>query len=271
MTHSKLHFVIGQKDPESEEIERVILSKKLGRITHAQFEGGPVGPRTAYEADPIGRGYDDFTILIECRPRGLSLGETVILIDHHHQGDPGWDASPSEYWRGSSLGQLMNLMRLPANRRQRAIAAMDHCFAAAIRGECPGAPPSVVLQVKIDEIAKAHKVSGWKVRRHIRAHRGRLKHCDSVSLGSERVVDYREADLGEGYTLELLTAQVAAADQGIPVLLSHRDPGGREKVTLTGLVERRMVQTFLEHGGREYGLIDLYGVPERGYAGGYLQ
>lgn len=271
MTRSKLHFVIGQKDPESDEIVRIIRSKGLGRVTYAQFKGTAVGPRTAYEADPITRSDDELIILIECRPNGVNLDETVVLIDHHHPGDPGWDASPNEYWRGSSLGQFMNLLELPANRRQRALAAMDHCFAAALHGECPGAPRSVVLQIKIDEIARAHETSSWKVRRLIRAHRRRLSLCDSVSIGPGRAMDYRETDLGEGYSLDVLTAQVAAALQERAVLLSHSDPGGRKKVTLTGLVAPAMVRAFVSRWGVERGLTDLYGVPERGYAGGYLR
>jgi len=75
-------------------------------------------PGTAYVADS--------TITVYGVPMGASKLLTIVLvllsvdqrvfarrkahrltaIDHHEEGDPGYDLDPADFWRASSLGQV---------------------------------------------------------------------------------------------------------------------------------------------------------------------
>ena len=59
----------------------------------------------------------------------------------------------------------------------------------------------------------------------------------------------------------------AAAREGIPFLATPRDRDGREKVVLMS-APPDLVRQFL-NGDLVPGLVDLYGDPARGFAGGY--
>ena len=73
------------------------------------------------------------------------------------------------------------------------------------------------------------------------------------------------ADLRDQHIPEL---PEAAAREGIPFLGAPRDRDGREKVVLMS-APPVLVQRFLD-GDLVPGLVDLYGDPARGFAGGYL-
>lgn len=75
-----------------------------------------------------------------------------------------------------------------------------------------------------------------------------------------------------GYSLKLLSAQVAATVEGVAVLLQHKDvEGGPVKWSLSGEVLPETVEAFMEGWGPAQGLEKIYGVPSRGYAGGYVK
>src|SRR5690606_23556480 len=93
--------------------------------------------------------------------------------------------------------------------------------------------------------------------------RARLRAAPVVALG-ERLV---ARDLRGQHVQEL---PEAAAREGLAYLASVVDRDGRRKVVLGGRADAEMVRAFLESWAPREGLVDLYGDPARGFAGGYV-
>lgn len=149
---------------------------------------------------------------------------------------------------------------------------MDHCSAAAIRGECPGVSAQDVLERKIAEIASATKELEEYVREMITYFDEMLTKEPKIKIGDEEVVDLRICYLGEGYSLHLLTAQVAILAAGKTALLRHRDTSEEaEKWSISGHASPNLIREFKEKWAPNQGLSRIYGVPDRGYAGGYIE
>ena len=149
---------------------------------------------------------------------------------------------------------------------------MDHCFNAAVKGECPGVLKYRVLDIKTRMIAKSTEFSEDVVRSMIGKHveminqANRTDKYDLVDINGQKVIII--PDTGIGYTADYLAAQVAAVIQGVPVIiLSREEEGGPGRYHLCGDTTPELVISFMEEWA--YGLVRIYGNPERGYAGGY--
>jgi hypothetical protein len=263
---SKL-FVLGAKDPEMNRIYE-LLQRKIGHtVQYATKDGVPCHPGNAYKCDPVS---GEEVIYIECRPEGMAHAQ----IDHHWPGDPGYGLPSKRFWEASSLGQvyrLLGIMKRPS-QSDLVLAAMDHCPAHAIRGECPGVSAEDVIERKIQEISVATKVSHDDVRDRINLMAKRLESAPEIEIGGQHLKDLRQYDNGSGYTLDLLTSQVATLAGGYAVLLFARDrEGDAVKWTVAGHCTPECIEAFKNTWGPANGLTGIYGVPSRGYAGGYLK
>lgn len=266
-------FILGVDDTEMREIEKV-LQKQGKEYQYAMSGGRRVHPGNAYKADPID--IDGEAVLVECEPSGI---RDFIRIDHHRPGDPGYGLPASEFWQASSLGQLWEMLGMHPSKWELSIhnamilAAMDHCPAHAIRGECPGVSAQEVLDRKIQEVAKGTNHDVWEVREKVSLYSELIDQSPflSVSMEGGMLIDLRSEYLGEGYSVELLAAQVAALAGGHAVLLRHRDAAGKpEKWSISGHASPEVVEGFMKFWAPAQGLTGIYGVPTRGYAGGYL-
>ena len=274
-------FILGVNDPEMQEIEK-ILQEQGESYQYAMSGGRRVHPGNAYKADePSYVGNEHEIVFVECGMEGGLEEENEALprqfgihhIDHHRPGDHGYGLPASDFWQASSLGQLCKMLDVVPSQDQLVLAAMDHCPAAAIRGECPGVSAQEVLERKIQEIAKATNHSAGDVRRKISLYSDLIEKSPflSISMDGGMLVDMREYYLGEGYSVELLAAQTAALAGGHTVLLKHRDaPGKPEKWLISGHASPDVIEAFIKHWAPSKGLVGIYGVPNRGYAGGYL-
>src|SRR5690606_39073597 len=62
----------------------------------------------------------------------------------------------------------------------------------------------------------------------------------------------------------------AAAREGVAFLSLVTNRDGRRKVVLGGYTKPETVRAFMTEWGPALGLVDIYGDPARGFAGGYL-
>jgi hypothetical protein len=270
-------FLLGADDPEMREIVNVLVFYKYPFL-HATKDNRYVHPGNAYQADPIRLAKGAHLVLVECQPISIPEGVEVTRIDHHRPGDPGSGLPPAKFWQASSLGQLWETFLYPSkelyvspSHDQLILAAMDHCPAAAIRGECPGVTARQVIDRKVTEIGAATKKSEDEVRERIAYYEVRLMDAPALRIGEDIVSDLRTDYLGEGYSLNLLAAQVAALAGGYIVLLKHRDAVGKEiKWSISGHATPQLIEAFMKDWAPAMGLTGIYGVPIRGYAGGYL-
>jgi hypothetical protein len=258
-------FVLGAQDPEMREIEHVL--KGAGRPwVHAAAAGRRCSPQTAYEADAVVRVGPDMVpraallapkapaVFVECRLRGRT---PVVQVDHHHPGDRGYEQAPEHYLKGSSLGQVLELLEREPSQTQRLLAASDHCLTAAYQGRCPGVDPDELLFLRASWRAK---VSGRTLSDVIEgildAARRVRRHHDSQA-GEARFLDPTEipADLAEG-----------AAYAGVPVRYRALLPEGVLKEMFKGGTPAAVQAFMAEHQGAGRA---VYGNPHRGYAGTY--
>jgi hypothetical protein len=233
----------------------------------------------------------------------------VIKVDHHRPGDPGYDRPPQEFLPASSLGQVLGLLHegrweyaewrhcgqhwaltklgLPfyfASSMDRLIVAADHCLAAAYRGRCPGVNPDDLMRWRAETRATYQKrpvgaiLADVAEARHVLLSAALCEQCKGAAdfhrtTGDKPVCGScgglchlpQYVDLRDRHIPEL---PEAACREGIPYITTVKDPDGREKVVL-GAAPPELVRRFLA-GELVPGLIDYYGSPERGLAGGYL-
>ena len=274
MKHNTLALT-GATDPEMIAI-RAMLDKHGISHVQATKDGKPVHPGNSYGCDMPELPAGTTLLLIECRPEALSEDQRVFVMDHHRPGDPGYGRGAAEYWEASSLGQLVAYMQndlgcaVEIKQDMRVVAAMDHSFGAALQGVCPGVNREEVLEAKCEHIGLATGYSSLAVENKTKQFRERLEAASLVLLGECQVRDLRGIDLGVGYSVDLLTAQLAATLLEVPALFCHRDTAnGPTKNTLYN-APPEAVQHFMEVWAPAQGLERIYGVPSRGYAGGYL-
>lgn len=260
-------FVLGAPDPEMDRMKQVLSDYGLPFIYALDGPDQRVNPRTAYStAYPLN--LSGLTpIFVECAPSGTPRPSAVI--DHHRIGDPGYDSEPKDFATAASIGQLSMLLGLEMTHPDEILAAMDHCFAAAVRGECPGVSPEDVISRKIDSIVDTHDVPFHEVQRLIRISVDRIESATEVLIGETSVKDLRNIDLGPENSLAQLTMVTAQALTDSQLLLTERVSEGVEKVTLRSS-DPNVIRHFMGIWTFFQGYPEVYGVPNRGYAGAYI-
>jgi len=253
-TNKPYFFVLGAPDHEMQEIARVCKEQGIA-FGFATLDGSTVHAHEAYDAHgvlallPI----DAHVVFVECRVLGLRCDD---VIDHHNPGDPGFGKTPSEFYQGSSLGQFLSMVGLKPTQRQRVIAACDHCLSAAYQGRCPGVSPEEVQSFREETRSRARGLSVSELREQIEQAAQRLKNAPKIP------VDGVEVPWLEGP--ELVEASEASARLGLPYMYARKQEDGRIKSGIRS-APSRLVEYWMTHCG----LKQVYGDPQRGFAGGY--
>ncbi|MBI4118276.1 MAG: hypothetical protein HY455_01940 [Parcubacteria group bacterium] len=277
-------FMLGAADPEMDHIAAIL---KACGLTFAFARNGKerVSPHTAYTADLPDLSNVGRLVCVECRPMFLQTGPSLelVVIDHHREGDPGYDLGATQYWEASSLGQLIQFLQteMPdvfakfdfasAEVKLHHIAAADHCLAVAYKGKCPGIDVDRLHRLVVNNIAEATGIRIGVVKLLIWSYARILKKARTISMGDVRVSDMTSEYLGEGgYTPEYLALRTAAMSSRRIYLCKYRDAPSesREKIMLNGDASPRVIEHFMKVWAPAHGLVDIYGVPKRGYAAG---
>ncbi len=146
-------------------------------------------------------------------------------------------------------------------------AAADHCLAAAYRGGCPGVSPHSLLEWRAQTRATFQKVSSTDIMDGI-IHAIEVIHgAPKVELSpGVQVADTRGLDTGR-------EGGEASAYMGMAILYKQDadHPANRSGRTKVGLIggSPTEVTAFMEVWAPDNGVMDVYGSPARGYAGGY--
>lgn len=160
-------------------------------------------------------------------------------------------------------------------------AAADHCLEHAYRGRCPGVDPDALMRWRAESRAAFQGRTVDAVLADVETARQRLQdaimqwipcsycgesgaYCCCETAGTYRTWDAAFADL-RGESIPELPE--AAAREGIPFIATVTDRDGRVKTVLQS-APPELVRRFLA-GEIVPGLVDYYGDPARGFAGGY--
>lgn len=274
----KTVFVLGAMDPEMREIEEVVnayLDDRIergesGGVLYAAKDGASVAPSTAYKANGLVRkdgqpaempGGVTRVVTVECGVQGL---KAHVSVDHHNPGDVGFGFGPEKFWEGSSLGQICELLEVEPTIEQRIAAAADHCLNHAYQGKCPGIDPSALRAWRVKSRSAYQGVEPEVVEKAVAEAIETIKGLPKVEIGGREVAN----SVAMGSFPE---APEACAITGIPLMYSLPDKAtGRTKVGLLG-ADADTIRVWMDEIGTKIPVEDIYGSPERGYAGAYLK
>lgn len=263
--------VLGAGDPEMAAIAAACAALGI-RTLQAAVDGMPCHPGNAYRCDSLlGGGIlaDDYVISVECAVVDLRVD---FAADHHRPGDRGYGRPPEEFWSASSIGQVFQHLAdggIPAMDLVNAfgserflVAASDHCPSHAFQGRCPGIDIAELKAMRARNSAAFNNMTEAEWLTAVDAAIEQLRQLPVAVVGGG---EYRIASVD----VPLLNhAQLIA---GLPVQYimqgNARDP--RTKVGLLG-GEPSMIAAWMAEKADGGVLVDIYGDPQRGYAGGYL-
>lgn len=253
--------MLGAPDPEMGAIKEVLARVGIP-FMYATVNGVRVHAGNAYVADiPDGASP---TAFVECGFRDAFGDCDTMIFDHHKLGDFGFNNRPLEYWMGSSLGQVLGYLNwsgidiYPLSPYAHLIAAADHCLAAAYRGECPGVDQYDLADWRAKSRAAFQGISVTEISKRILYAKKLLQ--NSMLFPDTGIVDMRFSS----YVPEL---PEAACQLGQAFISHVIDRDGRGKVVLQSASPEQVTEFI---SGRMIPLHDYYGVPERGFAGGYV-
>lgn len=259
-------FLLGVKDPEMDMIENILIKEKMC-YQYALHNGEPVNLGNAYKADQIETKDNETLVLIECEPLSLNQNlNKIIYIDHHREGDFGHNLPAEKYWEASSIGQLHKLLNIKPTQKALNIAAFDHCFRSAIHGKCLNINPEDILDMKINEISKTTGLSAYDIQQKLLKYKDIIYSKESIK---HRFVSITDIDTGHGYSAAYLIFQLLAVLENITVLFKHKDTiNGKYKIIYYSF-DKEKIKHFIEKHKNDPRFENVYGSPERGYAGAY--
>jgi hypothetical protein len=254
-------FILGARDPEMEEIERVLDADGI-KWTRATAEGRHVRSATAYQATGVSGLLPQAPrelVFVECDVLGLDADN---LCDHHNPGDPGYGRQAHEYLQGSSLGQVLTLCGKEPTPAQRIIAAADHCLTYAYRGECPGVDPEELADWRERSRASRFGLTHEEIQVRIRIAMSALERAERIQIADESVAWFPDKAITPFELAE------ASARIGLPIAyITHLDPERSVYRAKCGIKNAKpeTVRAWM----RDCNLDHVYGAPARGYASGY--
>ncbi len=271
-------FILGAQDPEMDEIEK-LLRENGEAYRYAEYDGKRSLPWNSYIANSVWIPPDTVAVLVECEPVQFEGCDAVIrIIDHHRPGDPGHDCSPEEYWEASSIGQVYKLLNSVRSQEEQlkpkhghlVLAALDHCSAQARLGKCPGIDPKEVRELSINYTAQGKGMSIMSVEATVKHMYSHVLGSKKTLIGAQLVIDLTHTSIGLGYSLEFLCLQEAINDLGQVGLVKTKNRiDGPDKIIICGAAAPETIRYFMKSWAPNHGLKYIYGVPARGYAGGY--
>jgi hypothetical protein len=264
-------FLLGASDPEMDEIEKLLIENGEA-FQYAQYDGVRAEPWNSYMADPIEAPSGTILVLIECEPENWSGEDAIVrIIDHHRPGDAGYNLAPDLFWEASSIGQLYKILRLGEPKREHVVlAAMDHCMTQARLGNCPGISSREVKTLSVEYIAKRRGLDPLAVEACVGTMLERVLDAPRTTIGGQEVADLTLVPAGIGYSLPYLCLLEAVAELSMVALVATKNrTDGPEKIIVCGAATPETVRYFMTSWAPAHGLVDIYGVPARGYAGGY--
>jgi len=254
MNNNNSYFILGAPDPEMLTIEAILKERKIP-YGFATLRGRQVQTFEAYKADgsttliPAGASI----VFVECSVMGL---DASFIIDHHHEGDPGYGKPPECYLEGSSLGQFLAYMGIEPTQQHRIVAAADHCLMHAYQGRCPGVSVEELRAWRTSSRAAARGLQEGELTQQIAQASVTLKSAERIEMGGVPVAFLEEVPPE--------TAEASARD-GVPYAYVTKRADGTRKAGIQS-APPEAIRAWMEHCG----LRGIYGDPQRGFAGGYF-
>jgi len=265
---SRFVFVIGARDPE--ELRIVQLLKSAGQeVIYASVNGVRVNPRNAYRADPIERKTSVVPVWVECRSRDTENQEDVI-VDHHRPNDPGYALSYKDFFKASSLGQVINLLGIQPTFQDFVTAATDHCLCDALQGLCPGVPGQSAHEHSIAQTVTTTGASETEIIYQMSHFKKMIREAPTIVIDGKEVLDFRLTNIGVGYSLEYLCLRQVLLGAPHNSIIAHRVSPEEPMMRVVIYGDPNVVIAFTESWAPKNNLVDTFCVPGRRFGGAYL-
>lgn len=264
--------VMGAQDPEMAAIATACAKLGIRTLQAATADGVACRPGNAYTADGYLDGGvlgDDYVITVECSVSGLVPD---FCADHHNPGDRGYGRPPAEFWSASSIGQVYQHLAdggIPVTAVTDAfgperylIAASDHCPSHAFLGRCPGIDVTALKAMRARNSAAFCNMSVEEWTAIVDSSIAILRALPVATAGGG---EYRVSTVD----VPLLNHAQLIAGIAVQYVMSGNARDPRTKVGLLG-GEPPMISAWMAEKLSTGELVDVYGDPQRGYAGGYI-
>jgi len=266
MMSKKVLFVLGAMNAETDMVKRLLAAVGMPYSIATKDGKFVASPSEAQKADGISKAPEkgQLVAFVECNVKGY---DPIKVF-----GSLGNELGSPEFYFGSSvIGQLISALignpnfgggREAAAKLEpllweaRLAAVSDQHLSDAYRGLCPGVDPSALRLWRAMRRSEARDV----LNQYDEA-LAALKGCDLIHLGAGLTVRSVDKYIAEMYE--------AAAISGECIMYSRGDrKAGKTKVTLIN-ASASEIGAWLEWARSSGGLVDVYGSPEKGYAGGF--
>jgi len=264
--HDKL-FVLGGDDTEMRYIADILRAEGIGFV-YAEHNGERARRGDAYAIDfpTLSRKQ----VWVECRPKNWGSAEMQSmgyhLVDHHNEGDPGYNKTKNEFWEASSIGQVCALLNVEPESKWKFVAAADHCLQAAYSSGCPGINREDMLEFRL-----GHYREGMEVARPLfKGVCDKLRSLpktnflghDILFLDDRKVLDRRK---------ESFFVTDATSYTNTPFISVRKRAGRDYYKVFAGTVPADFIRKFLDGGAGELGeVIEVFGDPRRNFTGAKL-
>ena len=267
--------VLGAADPEMVCIENALRILNVP-FCFAVVDGVRVHGGNAYSpAVTVNQGIREDALFVECAVAGC---KRINVADHHRPGDYGYGRDPSEFWEASSIGQVhrfltewsaahpslgwtTEVLDAAFGENRYVVAASDHCPGAAFAGKCPGVSYEALFTFRATNSAAFNGMTPDEWAAQVVVAIAALQAAPRVETphGFYVVIEERINLLNHAQLIGSVPMQYRMDG-------TDRDP--RTKVGLMVGDNPALVRHWME--SMQGQLVDIYGDPMRGYAGGYL-
>ena len=265
MDPSKMTFILGGDDTEMRYICDVLDKHNLNYIFASDSLGNRITRKHAYETD-IPKKPTRNQVWVECRPRDYGSKEMQSLgyrlIDHHNEGDPGYNKSPSKYWEASSIGQVCSLIGEPVTAELQMIAASDHCLHHAYNNGCEPIKRGDLLEFRLKHYREGLELAKERFSEMV----SQMKENQNYPFNGNLYFDASNVK-SLGYFVT-----DASAYSNIPYISIRDNESTKTKKVFIGNASKKDITYFLEEGCHSFGEVEsTYGDPRRQFGGAYIK
>lgn len=295
-------FVLGAQDPEMDLIEEILLKMKYTYV-YGSVNGERCNRTNAYMLDEIST--EKEVVFIESSTKEVSVNS--MKCDHHNEGDYGYNLDYNNFLEAASVGQLLKMILLndfhiAANKLGFEkialefhsecyffhsnkwhfskdghsviisedivfIAGFDHCSADIYKGLCLGIEKEGLIDKRITALAKDLSLEESYLASKF------LEYNEIVNSDKSEILDLTHLELGNNYSADYLVIREISLLKSIPIAVKTTTTTTLSQITKLMLLSLspEQVETFKkEKKFNDLSVNNVFGVPNRGYAGGEM-
>jgi len=294
-------FVLGAHDPEMKKIEDLLIL--LGYPFSYALQGVErSNVSNAYKSTHFDF-FESSIIYIECN--AVHKSNIEILIDHHNPGDYGYDLDYNQFVEASSVGQffryillndydyvttILNLKTKPIKSEINEhmyyeendgwyldtekgsaripddvvlLSGIDHCLIDAYKGKCKGINTNNLFNVRVKQISEDLNVPEKELWDIANKYENKIRYFG-------KILDFTDLNMGNTiYSPKYLILRELSISKNVPIALKITYDG-LEKIMFLSLEKNEVEELLKVKEFKGIKLHDMFGVPNRGYAGGFI-